>query len=357
MYFYCNLVLHKNTNYKNNFSINPWKHDVYSCAIIALILTGGIKSKDELAELDGCKNNCQSHDEKIKQFIKESKWNNSKLKYDEDLTQKMQLIIEVCLNYNPEQRFDFLALNEILRKIKEKNITCEEIQKICKSQMDLKENFVDLNYGSHFLFDPTQENIITPFKEETIKINYQFSEKLISENNHEKIAAILESECNAKINSLEDLIEHLSWITSFSINIYQNKNGKEKIPKDNNDLPKQIKDLTKIIESLLPQSNQCQTLSNSDTNHSSYDISKTSVLENNYGNSENKDSSKMYLQNNYTLHKSAEQYVYQFQKDKEEVWNFLKKKLGPQDIEGILKIALSEKNIISRILFSILIRV
>ena len=65
----------------------------------------------------------------------------------------------------------------------------------------------------------------------------------------------------------------------------------------------------------------------------------------------------MDLQNNYTLHKSAEQYVYQFQKDKEEVWNFLKKKLGPQDIEGILKIALSEKNIISRILFSILIRV
>ena len=93
------------------FSINPWKADIYSWGILVLCITG-VVDQANLPSLDQLKNPV-NHD-RILEYADQINLGNYY-----NMTEKIRYIVKTCLNFNPNLRISFKKLFNLLEHINE----------------------------------------------------------------------------------------------------------------------------------------------------------------------------------------------------------------------------------------------
>ena len=88
--------------------INPYKADIYSCGILGLILLGVILTPENLEVFDNLKNNEKDHQTIIDMA------NQIKFEDNQIMQEKMKFIIQLCIDYDPVKRPNFIQLSGML---------------------------------------------------------------------------------------------------------------------------------------------------------------------------------------------------------------------------------------------------
>ena len=183
-------------------TLSPWKSDIYSCGIIALLLSSAI-SLDEIYSLDVLKENENIH-KGIESFVEKSIWEDENGP-NEVLTKKMKLIIKQCISFKPENRINFHVLRHLIKTINKSSI--EEINQYLSDYFKSPKETI----GEMKLYMNNLEDNYNKMKNKFVEIekNYNELKNKINLNNRESkmdrnINTISENESK---NISETLIE------------------------------------------------------------------------------------------------------------------------------------------------------
>ena len=220
---------------------NPFKCDVYSCGILGLIFSSGIKSSTDLNNLDYYKNNEKIHDEYITKLLEQCQWHYEKSN-SEEITPKINLILKNILSFNPEERICFIELYKILKNIN--SMELNEIEKLLNDKNELNNSPLGLKVDDNNLFS-LYETVI----EEKIHLKQKMLE-IENENEKLKYQKVCLEEINknltVQINSIQkrkteqEIAKNILNELSELGNIYKQSNKRNKEETKEKDIEKNL---------------------------------------------------------------------------------------------------------------------